>query len=68
MKINCVSCGHNMELDDAYDDFEGLIKCYVCSALLYVKNCDGKIKSVNLAGLEGQPAVKQNEMNMTAAG
>jgi hypothetical protein len=50
MKVNCVSCGHNMMLDEAYDDFEGLVKCYVCGALLQVKTRDGKIKSVNLTG------------------
>jgi hypothetical protein len=49
MKINCVSCGHNIELDDAYDDFEGSIKCYVCSGRLEVKFSDGKVKSVRLA-------------------
>ncbi len=49
MKINCVSCGHNIELDDAYDDFEGSIKCYVCGGRLDVKLSDGKIKSVRLA-------------------
>ncbi|MGO9571173.1 MAG: hypothetical protein ACLP5H_26910 [Desulfomonilaceae bacterium] len=59
MKVNCVSCGHNMMLDDAYDDFEGLIKCYVCGALLQIKTCDGKIKSVNLMGTQHQtPATK----------
>lgn len=34
MKINCLSCGHKVELDDAYDDFEGLVKCFACTALL----------------------------------
>lgn len=59
MKVNCISCGHNMMLDEAYDDFEGLIKCYVCGALLQVKTSDGKIKSVNLTGNQCQtPATK----------
>jgi DNA-directed RNA polymerase subunit RPC12/RpoP len=49
MKINCLSCGHNIELDDAYDDFEGSIKCYVCSGRLEVKFSEGKVKSVRLA-------------------
>ncbi|AFM27562.1 hypothetical protein [Desulfomonile tiedjei] len=47
MKINCISCGHNLFVDDAYDDFEGLFKCYICGALLKVKTADGKIKSVS---------------------
>lgn len=66
MKVNCVSCGHNMMLDDAYDDFEGLVKCYVCGALLYLKNSDGKIKSVNLACLQPQAEVKHCEMDIGA--
>ncbi|MEW6110749.1 MAG: hypothetical protein AB1473_03820 [Thermodesulfobacteriota bacterium] len=48
MKINCVSCGHGLQLGDAYDDFEGLVKCYVCSQLLQVKISHGKVKSVSL--------------------
>lgn len=46
MKINCVSCGHSLALDDAYDDFEGFVKCYVCGTLLELKTLDGKVKSV----------------------
>jgi hypothetical protein len=51
MKINCISCGHTLELDDAYDDFGGLVKCYVCGGLLEIKTAEGKIQSVNLAEL-----------------
>jgi ribosomal protein S27E len=49
MKLNCISCGHNMDLDSCYDDFEGQVKCYVCGALLTMKASDGKLKSVTLA-------------------
>ena len=48
MKINCLSCGHKVELDDVYDDYAGLIKCYACGALLEIKTEDGKLRSVNL--------------------
>jgi len=48
MKINCISCGHNLSLDEAYDNFTGLVKCYVCGALLEIKTSDGKIQSVDL--------------------
>lgn len=47
MKINCLACGHKVELDDAYGDYEGPVKCFVCSALLEVKTEQGNIKSVN---------------------
>lgn len=52
MKINCVSCGHSIYLDDAYDDFEGPVKCYVCSGLLQIKTVEGMIKSIRLASME----------------
>ncbi|MGB6064508.1 MAG: hypothetical protein WBG50_06845 [Desulfomonilaceae bacterium] len=66
MKINCVSCGHNMTLDDAYDDFEGSVKCYVCGALLQVRTCDGKIKSVNVMGTPHRIATPKTEANHEA--
>ena len=62
MKVNCLSCGHNLVLDDAYNDFEGLFKCYVCGALLEVTTNDGKIKSVILA--ESQPVVKRTGIDL----
>jgi predicted RNA-binding Zn-ribbon protein involved in translation (DUF1610 family) len=46
MKINCLSCGHNIDLDDSYSDYEGLIKCYACGATLEVKLVEGCIKTV----------------------
>ena len=49
MKINCVSCGHSIFLDDTYDDFEGLIKCYVCGGLFEIKTIEGKLKKVKFA-------------------
>lgn len=57
MKVNCISCGHNLDLDDAYNDFEGMFRCYVCGALLEVKTSNGKIKSVHSA--EKQQEVKK---------
>ncbi|MFP3870135.1 MAG: hypothetical protein ACLFVT_04535 [Syntrophobacteria bacterium] len=49
MKINCVSCGHQVDLDEAYDDYNGPIKCFVCGALLEIKTKQGSLKSVNFA-------------------
>jgi hypothetical protein len=48
MKINCLSCGHKVELDDVYEDYAGLIKCYVCGALLELKTEEGRLRSVTL--------------------
>jgi ribosomal protein S27E len=49
MKINCLSCGHKVDLDDVYDDYEGEVKCFACGATLHIKTQQGHLKSVNLA-------------------
>jgi predicted RNA-binding Zn-ribbon protein involved in translation (DUF1610 family) len=48
MKINCISCGHKIDLDDCYSDYEGQIKCYVCGAIINIRTEDGSIKSAQL--------------------
>ena len=48
MKINCLSCGHNIDLDDSYSDYEGQVKCFACSALLEIKIDEGNVKKVNI--------------------
>jgi DNA-directed RNA polymerase subunit N (RpoN/RPB10) len=48
MKINCLSCGHKVDLDDAYDDYEGAVKCFTCGAILNIKTEQGQLKSVSL--------------------
>jgi len=48
MKINCLSCGFKVDLDDTYDDFEGPIKC-ICGALLEVRIEEGMLKAIKLA-------------------
>ena len=57
MKVICISCGHSLPLDEAYGDYEGLIKCYVCGALMQIKMSEGKLQAMNLPTLsrESQP-------------
>lgn len=50
MKINCLICGHNFELNDAYDDYEGDVKCWVCGGVLEIRMLEGKVKSLKHAG------------------
>ena len=59
MKINCLSCGHKVELDDAYDDYSGQIKWYACHAIMEIKSEDGKLKSVKLARGVARQAVEE---------
>lgn len=48
MNIRCLSCGHTIDLDETYSDYEGQIKCYTCQALLEVQLSDGLVRSSNL--------------------
>jgi hypothetical protein len=63
MKINCLSCGHSIYLDDAYDDFEGPVKCYVCSALIEIKTVEGQLKAIRLATMPRQSAAPAVTIN-----
>ena len=51
MKINCLSCGHKVELDDAYANYEGQIKCFTCGSMLKIKIGEGDIYSVTFVNL-----------------
>lgn len=49
MKINCLSCGHNVDLDNAYaENYEGVIKCYGCEATLEIKTEQSSLRGVHL--------------------
>jgi hypothetical protein len=61
MKLNCLVCGHKVELDEAYDDFEGPVKC-LCGALLEIRTEEGKLKVIKLMeslGRSSQRAKRQ---------
>ena len=49
MRINCLSCGHKLDLGDAYDDYAGQVKCMVCGVILEIKTEEGNVKSVAVA-------------------
>lgn len=47
MKINCLSCGHNIELDEAYgENYDGRIKCFACNATLELRTEHSTIRWV----------------------
>ncbi len=50
LNLNCIACGHRLEFGDAYEEYEGEIKCWVCSAVLAVKIQDGRLKSMKFLG------------------
>ena len=49
MKVICLSCGHKVELGDAYDSYAGQVKCVACGALLEIRTETGNLRSVVLA-------------------
>jgi hypothetical protein len=61
MKINCLCCGHKVDLDDVYDDYEGCIKC-LCGAMLEIKTQEGQLKAVKLGQPLGTPLPKRRRM------
>ncbi len=48
MRVNCLTCGHMVDLGDNYDDYEGPVKCFVCRATLEIRTEEGKLKTLNL--------------------
>ena len=49
MNVNCLSCGHALDLHDSYDDYQGKIRCVICGALLAIHSEEGQLKAVDLA-------------------
>ena len=65
MRINCLSCGHKVELDEAYDDFEGPVKC-LCGGMLEIRTEDGQLKGIRVAEHLSRPAPKPKRMEGAA--
>ncbi len=59
MKINCLSCGHKVVLDDAYDNYEGQVKCFACSAMLEIKTEEGNVKTVQFVKMVPRPSTDE---------
>ncbi|MFH1923650.1 MAG: hypothetical protein ABIP48_27635 [Planctomycetota bacterium] len=53
MKVNCLSCGHAVDLRDSYDDYQGQIKCFTCGGILAIRTEGGDVKSVDY--VSGRP-------------
>ena len=44
IKLSCVACGYAFELSDAYDDYEGEVRCWACRTSLEVTLVEGRLK------------------------
>ena len=48
MKVNCISCGRELNLDSrVYDDFSGPVKCFCCGLMMELKMASGVTYSIN---------------------
>ena len=47
MKVNCLGCGYKVDLADAYDDYEGPIKCFACGAIMEIATHEGSMRAVS---------------------
>jgi hypothetical protein len=59
MRINCLACGHKVDLDDAYDDYEGPVKCFACRAILEIRTEQGSIKGVKQVNIVQHPSAEE---------
>jgi hypothetical protein len=50
IKLNCISCGHAQDLSDAYENYQGQIRCWGCSTTLDVSIIEGKLQSMQRHG------------------
>jgi hypothetical protein len=66
MRINCLACGHKVEIDDAYDDFEGPVKC-LCGTMLEIRTEDGKLKAIRLAESMPRRFPKEKRVEVSAS-
>ena len=46
IKVYCLSCGHPMELSDAYEDYAGEVRCWGCRAVMEIALSEGKLRSM----------------------
>jgi DNA-directed RNA polymerase subunit N (RpoN/RPB10) len=59
MEINCVSCGFKVDLADAYDDYEGQVKCFACGAILEIRTQEGNVQTVQSVKAVPSPPVEE---------
>lgn len=59
MRLNCLSCGYLVDLDNAYSDYDGQFKCVICGAVINIKTEEGKLKSASIAKAGQRPSEKR---------
>ena len=50
MRLNCISCGYEINLDHrVFDNYQGPVKCFCCNTMMGIKTVHGLAYSVNPA-------------------
>ena len=48
MKIKCISCGREVNLDHSvFEDYEGPVKCFSCSTMMEMRTIRGCVDSIS---------------------
>ena len=64
MKINCISCEREVNLDHrVFEDYEGPVKCFDCGAMLEIKTTKGVIGSINVLNALPQHSTEETFPN-----
>jgi len=50
IRLCCLTCGHPMDLGEAYEDYAGEIRCWACRTVLEVTLQEGKLKAMKRGG------------------
>lgn len=52
MEINCISCEHEINLNhEVFNDYEGSVKCFSCSAMMEIRTTKGNLEAVDLLSI-----------------
>jgi DNA-directed RNA polymerase subunit N (RpoN/RPB10) len=47
IRIRCVGCGHLIQLDEAYQSYEGQLRCWTCGRLMEVTIREGRLNAMS---------------------
>ena len=62
MKIKCVSCGRDVNLDhNVFEDYEGPVKCFSCSTMMELRTIRGFVDSITPLQMLQQHMVETGE-------
>lgn len=46
MRVNCLGCGHMINLGHDYANYKGPVRCNVCRTISFIEAENGKIKTM----------------------